>query len=136
MNVISSGIRAAAVRLVLMIGLTSAAILWVSASLALAQQIPIAGTTAPQTGNFTSSGDGDVTQAEFPGQVDTESGPGPYPGTIVNRSLSTGSGRGVSVNSGKKAKSNPQFKFGFQGLNIYQQRYARGGNQFSVEPPD
>jgi hypothetical protein len=136
MNVISRGIRAAAVRLELTIGLACAAILWASASLALAQQIPIAGTTAPQTGDFTSSGDGDVTQAEFPGQVDTDSGPGPYPGSIVNRSLSSGSGRGVSVNSGKKAKSNPQFNIGFEGLNFYQQRYARGGNQFSVEPPD
>jgi hypothetical protein len=78
----------------------------------------------------------DVTQAEFPVQADSEVGPGPYPGTIVNRSLSTGTGNGVSVNSGKKAKSNPQFVSGFEGLNFYQQRYARGGNQFSVEPPD
>src|SRR6185369_15442084 len=106
------------------------------ASTSLAQQIPIAGTTAPQTGAFTPSGINDLTQAEFPGQADDESGPGPYPGTIVNRSLSTGTGNGVSVNSGKKAKSNPQFVSGFEGLNFYQQRYARGGNQFSVEPPD
>jgi hypothetical protein len=106
------------------------------ASTSLAQQIPMAGTTAPQTGAFTPSGINDLTQAEFPGQADTESGPGPYPGTIVNRSLSTGTGNGVSVNSGKKAKSNPQFVSGFEGLNFYQQRYARGGNQFSVEPPD
>ena len=40
------------------------------------------------------------------------------------------------MNSGKKAKSNPQFNSGFEGLNHYQQRYSRGGNQFSVEPPD
>ncbi len=40
------------------------------------------------------------------------------------------------MNSGKKAKSNPQFKTGFEGLNLFQQRYARGGNQFTVEPPD
>jgi hypothetical protein len=106
------------------------------ASTSLAQQIPMAGTTAPQTGAFTPSGTNDLTQAEFPGQADTETGPGPYPGTIVNRSLSTGTGNGVSVNSGKKAKSNPQFVSGFEGLNFYQQRYARGGNQFSVEPPD
>src|SRR5439155_6284099 len=59
-----------------------------------------------------------------------------YPGIIVNRSLSKGTGNGVSVNSGKKAKSNPQFNTGFEGLNHYQQRYSRGGNQFSVEPPD
>ena len=28
------------------------------------------------------------------------------------------------------------FEIGFDGLNLYQQRYARGGNQFTVEPPD
>jgi hypothetical protein len=100
------------------------------------KQVPIAGTGSPQTGGFTPSGSGDVTQAEFPGQMDTQAGPGPYPGTIVNRSLSNGVGHGASVKSGKKAKSNPQFNSGFEGLNFYQQRYARGGNQFSVEPPD
>lgn len=40
------------------------------------------------------------------------------------------------MSSGRKAKSNPQFKAGFEGLNFFEQRYARGGNQFSVEPPD
>jgi hypothetical protein len=78
----------------------------------------------------------DATQAEFPGQIDEPNGPGPYPGIIFDRSLSNGTGNGVSVNSGKKAKSNPVFNFGFEGLNLFQQRYARGGNQFTVEPPD
>src|SRR5438128_6738751 len=101
------------------------------------RQIPVAGTTSPQTGDYTPSGDADVTQAEFPGQVDEDGGPGPYPGSIVDRSLSKhGVANGVSVNSGAKAKSNPQFNFGFEGLNHYQQRYSRGGNQFSLEPPD
>ncbi len=100
------------------------------------RQIPVAGTTSPQTGDYIPSGTNDVTQAEFPGQIDEADGPGAYPGTIVDRSLSTGSGNGVSVNSGKKAKSNPSFNMGFEGLNFFQQRYARGGNQFSVEPPD
>ncbi len=99
-------------------------------------QVTIAGTGSPVTGDFASSGDTDVTQAEFPGQVDEADGPGPYPGTIVDRSFASGSGNGVSVNSGKKAKSNPTFNTGFEGLNHYQQRYARGGNQFSLEPPD
>ncbi len=94
------------------------------------------GTSSPTTGSFTGSGSRDVTQAEFPGQQDTATGPGPYPGTIVDRSLSKGTGNGVSVTSGKKAKSSPQFNTGFEGLNLYQQRYARGGNQFTVEPPD
>src|SRR6185503_3323441 len=73
---------------------------------------------------------------EFPGELDGEEGTNAYSGNIIDRSLSNGTGNGVSVNSGKKAKSNPQFNSGFEGLNFYQQRYARGGNQFSVEPPD
>jgi hypothetical protein len=107
-----------------------------AASAGATRQIPSSGTTSPQTGAFTPSGGSDLTQAEFPGQLDEADGPGAYPGTIVNRSLSQGSGSGVSVNSGKKAKSNPTFVTGFEGLNLYQQRYARGGNQFTVEPPD
>src|SRR6266516_4092116 len=104
-------------------------------------QIPLAGTSSAQTGYFRPSGATDVTKAEFPGQVDEPDGsPGPYPGTIVNRSLSKGVGKGVSVNSGKKASSNllfnAAFNTGFEGLNHYQQRYSRGGNQFSLEPPD
>jgi hypothetical protein len=100
-------------------------------------QIPRAGTGGPQTGDAPASGSADVTQAETPGQLDEASGPGPYPGTITDRSLSTGHvSNGVSVNSGTKAKSNPTFQSGFAGLNLYQQRYARRGNQFTVEPPD
>lgn len=101
-----------------------------------ATQIAAAGSTAPLTGTYTPSGDGDVTRVEFPEQMDEPDGPGPFPGTITNRSLSRGYGTGVIVTSGKKAKSNPQFNTGFEGLNLFQQRYARGGNQFTVEPPD
>jgi hypothetical protein len=101
-----------------------------------ATQIAAVGSTAPLTGAYTPSGDGDVTRVEFPEQMDEPDGPGPFPGTITNRSLSRGSGIGVSVTSGKKAKSNPLFNTGFEGLNLFQQRYARGGNQFTVEPPD
>src|SRR5919197_315200 len=95
-------------------------------------QIPIAGTAAPQTGGFTPSA-GDVTLDEFPTGEESDEGPDPYDGTI---SLSTGAGGGPSVAGVKKAKSNPTFNFGFEGLNHYQQRFARGGNQFSLEPPD
>src|SRR5947207_8790445 len=100
------------------------------------RQIPLAGTSSPQSGDFTPS-DGSQGQVEFAGQGVTEDGsPGRAPGTVVNRSLSKGPGKGASATSGKKAKSNPQLKFSFAGLNLYQQRYARGGNQFTVEPPD
>ena len=98
--------------------------------------VPIGGTGSPQTGDFTPSGSTDVTDEEFAGESDEEEGPDAFGGTIVNRSISQGTGNGVSVNSGKKAKSNPQVDTSFEGLNFYQQRYARGGNQFSVEPPD
>ncbi len=99
-----------------------------------ASQVPRIGTGSPQTGSFTPSGEGFALEDEFAGEdEEADEGPDPYDGTI---SLSTGAGGGVSVNSAKKAKSNPTFNVGFEGLNHYQQRYARGGNQFSVEPPD
>jgi hypothetical protein len=112
-----------------------------AASGPVTSKIALGGTSSPQTGYFTPSSESSVIQVEFAGQGDAEDGsPGPYPGIIVNRSLSKGVGKGVSVNSGKKAKSNllfnAAFNTGFEGLNHYQQRYSRGGNQFSVEPPD
>ena len=98
----------------------------------IVRQIPNGGTTSPITGEFVPS---DSSGTEFPAQED-EASPDAFNGTIIDRSLSHGNGHGVSVNSAKKAKSDPQFNSGFEGLNFYQQRYARGGNQFSVEPPD
>src|SRR6516164_2618152 len=53
----------------------------------------------------------------------------------INRSLpGTTTGHGNRVNS--KPKSNPVLDIHFQGLNFHDQRFANGGNQFSVEPPD
>jgi hypothetical protein len=100
-------------------------------------KIALSGTSSPLTGEATPSGANDVTRAEWPGQIDEPDGsPGPAPAFPVNRSLSKGVAKGVSVNSGKKTKSNPQLNSSFAGLNHYQQRYSRRGNQFSVEPPD
>jgi hypothetical protein len=102
------------------------------ASSGTTRSVALDGTTSPQSGDFTPS-DSNGIQDEFPQGDEADEGPDPYAGTI---SLSTGTGSGASVNSGKKAKSDPTFNFGFEGLNHYQQRYSRGGNQFSVEPPD
>ncbi len=96
-----------------------------------ARHILLSGTGSLTTGEFTPNGD---TSPEFPAQED-EPGTAAYNG-IVDRTLSTGTGHGASTNSTKKAKSNPTFQGGFEGLNLFQQRYARGGNQFTVEPPD
>jgi hypothetical protein len=98
----------------------------------IVRQIPNGGTGSPVTGEFVPS---DSSGTEFPEQEEEES-PDAFNGTIIDRSLSHGNGHGASVNSARKAKSNPTFNSGFEGLNFYQQRYARGGNQFSVEPPD
>jgi hypothetical protein len=120
-------------RLGLAVVAVAALAVWLASSaMAESRQIPIGGTGSPQTGNFTPSA-GDVTPDEFPTGEESDEGPDPYGGTI---SFSTGTGGGPSVASGKKAKSNPTFKFGFEGLNHYQQRFSRGGNQFSLEPPD
>ena len=94
-------------------------------------QVPNSGTTSPITGEFVPSG-GDGT--ELTAQEEEEIADA-YNG-IIDRSLSTGHGRSASVTSTKQAKSNPTFNIGFEGLNHYQQRYTRGGNQFSLEPPD
>jgi hypothetical protein len=118
----------------LVLGVFVAACLAASAS--AATQIPRSGTGAPVTGDYTPSGTGDATTVEFAGETDEEEGPEPFEGSIVDRSLTHGVGHGASASSGQKAKSNPQLNASFEGLNFYQQRYARGGNQFSVEPPD
>ena len=56
-------------------------------------------------------------------------------GIAINRSLpGTTTGQGKHVNS--KPKSNPVLGAHFEGLNFHDQRFANGGNQFSVEPPD
>jgi hypothetical protein len=55
----------------------------------------------------------------------------------INRTLPgavTGNGRPVNPN--KRAKSNPELGTHFAGLNFHDQRYANGGQQFAVEPPD
>jgi hypothetical protein len=97
------------------------------------------GVGSPTTGSFTPSGtSSDVTDEEFAEEESDEEGEEPeaFQGNIVDQSHSQGTGSSPSTTSGKKAKSNPTFNMGFEGLNFYQQRYARGGNQFSVEPPD
>jgi hypothetical protein len=66
---------------------------------------------------------------------DADSNNGSGVGIAINRSLpgtSTGNGQAVS----SKHKSNPALGTHFQGLNFHDQRFANGGNQFSVEPPD
>jgi len=107
-----------------------------SAAAGIAGTVLLSGTGSSISGDAPASGSADATTVEFAGQLDAADGPAPYAGTIVNRSNSSGSADGVAVNGAQKAKSNPLLNASFEGLNLYQQRYARGGNQFTVEPPD
>jgi hypothetical protein len=89
--------------------------------------IPAGGTGAPVTGAFTPSGPSDLMKDEFAAEPRDEDGAAAadnFDGTIAVSSASQG------------ANGRAQFNMGFEGLNFYQQRYSRGGNQFSVEPPD
>ena len=54
----------------------------------------------------------------------------------VNRSIAKAPGAAQRTSGNGKAKSNPEVVRSFEGLNFNQQRFANGGNQFSVEPPD
>jgi len=120
--------------LALVVGVLTASAGTATGASASGTLVPKAGTGGPQTGAFTPS-DG-LTGPEFAEQEDEDS-PDAYSGNIVDRSLSSGGAAvGVASTTGKKAKSNPKFVSGFEGLNLFQQRYARGGNQFTVEPPD
>jgi hypothetical protein len=93
--------------------------------------------------SFTPSGGGpggpvvDTTEIDQATNGDTDSGDGEDFGEGVNRTLPGAvTGKGKPVSSSKKAKSNPELGTHFQGLNLFDQRFANGGNQFSVEPPD
>jgi len=111
-----------------------------AASAGTARTISRVGTGSATTGSFTPSDVPDTSpfvEEEFPGDeggADADAGPDPFDGSV---SLSSGHAKnGASTSSAPRAKSNPDFRSGFEGLNHYQQRYSRGGNQFSVEPPD
>jgi len=95
------------------------------------RRIPLAGVGSP----VTADAPGDVfSGSEFPtarGEAAT-----PEFNGVIAPSLSRGTGAPSTPTAAKKAKSNPVVNTSFEGLNLFQQRYARRGNQFTVEPPD
>jgi hypothetical protein len=117
-----------------------------SVSATHASTATIAPTTVPLTMVGTSSFTGgvtstdpavDTTEIDQATTGDTDASDGVDFGAGVNRSLPpVVTGHGRSINSNKRAKSSPSLGTHFQGLNFHDQRFANGGNQFSVEPPD
>lgn len=96
------------------------------------------GTTVPTT---TTIGGAPITALELDPAMsagDTDSGGVGDVGSkpVVNRSIAHGHAGGSSNGNAGRAKSSPELLGGFNGLNFHDQRYANGGNQFSLEPPD
>jgi hypothetical protein len=76
--------------------------------------------------------------SEFATTDEGDDGPAAFEGTIVNRSFDRGGsgGQGASASSARKAKSNPELDLSFEGINLFQHRYANNQNQLTIEPPD
>jgi hypothetical protein len=70
------------------------------------------------------------------GDADSGDGGDLGPPPVVNRTIAHGHAGSNRLGNANRAKSNPELLGGFNGLNFHDQRYANGGNQFSVEPPD
>lgn len=111
----------------------------------------LAATLTAQTRQIASSGTGFFSST--PAAVDNGNGPELDPaltnadthdsgsdatGAVsINRTIGHGpKGPGAPFSGKHHAKSNPVVNLSFSGLTFFQQRYANGGNQFSIEPPD
>ena len=96
------------------------------------------GTTVPRTSPV--GGDSltalELDPAMTSGDADAGDGGELGPPPVVNRTIARGHVGSSRSGHARQAKSNPQLFRGFDGLNFHDQRYANGGNQFSVEPPD
>ncbi|TMC78927.1 MAG: hypothetical protein E6J15_01660 [Chloroflexi bacterium] len=120
----------AALALVVSLIAASAASPATSAS-GVTRQIALAGTGSFTTGAAPSDAS---TGPEFPAMESESETPdfnGVIPGSVVR-----GGGSGVAATTAKRAKSNPEVNTSFEGLNLFQHRFARSGNQFTLEPPD
>jgi hypothetical protein len=96
------------------------------------------GTTVPTT---TPLGGASITNLELDPAMaggDSDSGDGLDVASkpVVNRGITHGHAGSNRMGNANRAKSHPELLGGFDGLNFHDQRYANGGNQFSVEPPD
>jgi hypothetical protein len=125
--------------------LAAAAALLLSANVARAAgpvvfQISRSGTSTPQAGPV--GGDA-ITSVEFDdalaGDQDEDGLDADAAGegrTSVNRTIAKGPGVGSPARNAARAKSNPELKLSLNGVNLFDQRFANNGNQFTVEPPD
>jgi hypothetical protein len=77
-------------------------------------------------------------ESEWPVSAEAEDSPAAFEGAIVNRSFGRGGqpAQGPAAQSGRRAKSSPELSAGWDGVNVFQHRYADNQNQLTIEPPD
>jgi hypothetical protein len=77
-------------------------------------------------------------ESEWPVSAEAEDSPAAFEGAIVNRSFGRGGqpAQGPAAQSGRRAKSSPELSAGWEGVNLFQHRYADNQNQLTIEPPD
>jgi len=76
--------------------------------------------------------------SEWPTSAEAEDSPAAFDGAIVDRSFGRDgpAAQGPVGQSGRRAKSNPELNQSFEGVNLFQHRYANNQNQLTIEPPD
>src|SRR5262249_52022026 len=104
------------------------------------QTVPLtrAGTASLDTGGTATDTSTQAIEidAALNGDADADGGGGDEGGGGVNRTLpGAKTGHGKLISPSTLAKSNPTLGTNFEGLNLFNQRFANNGNQFSVEPP-
>jgi len=117
--------------------LTCVAASMVATSTAQTRQISSAGTGSFSTSTLAvDSGKGPELDPAL--SADTHDRGNDASGSVaINRTITHGAKHpGAPTSGNHHAKSNPVMNLSIDGLNFYQQRYANGGNQFSIEPPD
>jgi hypothetical protein len=115
----------------------AAVIMFTLSALTTAQttaHIQPAGTTSIGTSQMGNAAGGVEIDPAFSSDSDSSSDAVGY--VSINRSIAKKHGVSGGVVNGAKAKSNAVLTQTFDALNLYAQRYANGGNQFTVEPPD
>src|ERR671937_733600 len=77
-------------------------------------------------------------ESEWPVSDEAEGSPDAFGCAIVNRSFGRGAAgvQGPAAEGGRRAKSNPELNVSFEGINLFQHRYADNQNQPTIEPPD
>ena len=117
-------------------GACALALAFATPALAGSTTVPLSSgaTTSPATGPL--GGGAGVDAVEINDQFDNGGDSATSDGVKVNRSIAAHDGVKAGAHGKKKAKSNPELIQSFDGINFHDQRYANGGNNFSVEPPD